>query len=298
MNNDNLLKQEKVITKILISDCITVIPSIVIALRSNSLVLMLDILDYALAMSSYTIAIIVLRKSRKNHDGIYDYGMGKFESMTSAVIAAVMILGLLLLLGTAAHRFFSPVEVTPFYAAVGIGVKIIFFFMNSYFAYSCHKVGKLSPSPIMDAQFRANLTYALGNIITIISLSLGLVYSAHSWARLVDPAFVFILAIFSGSAFVRIIRNSMSELLDKTLEEELQFKILKHVVAAEKGYERFHHIRSRKSGPCIFIEIALGFAPQVTVGQALAVTGKIKEAVEAEIQNSIVSVVISDGAQA
>ncbi|MFA6583773.1 MAG: cation diffusion facilitator family transporter [Elusimicrobiaceae bacterium] len=296
MNYDNLLKQEKVITKILISDCITVIPSIVIAVRSNSLVLMLDILDYALAMSSYAIAIVVLRKSRKSHSGIYDYGMGKFESLTSSVIAAIMLVGLLLLLGTAVHRFFSPVAVNPFFAVVGIAVKIIFFFMNGYFAFSCYKVGKLSPSPIMEAQFKANMTYAIGNIITIISLALGLLYSNHSWARLVDPAFVFVLAVFSGTAFIRLIKNSMSDLLDKTLEEELQFKILKHVVTAEEGYQRFYHIRSRKSGPKIFIEIALGFDPCTTVREALAVTGKIKNAVESDIPNSAVNVIISNNA--
>lgn len=296
MDNDNLLKQEKIITKILITDCITVIPSIVIALRSNSLVLLLDILDYALAMSSYVMAITVLRKSRKSHAGVYDYGVGKFESLASSVIAAVMLIGLMLLLGTAVRRFFAPAEVNPFFAAVGIAVKVIFFCINGYFALTGYQASKAAPSPIMEAQWRASMTYAIGNIIVIISLSLGLIFSEHSWSRLVDPAFVLVLAGFSGTSFVRLIKNSMSDLLDKTLDEELQLKILKHVAAHESGYERFYSINSRKSGPKIFIEIALGFDPSKTVAEALAVTAKIKKAVEGEIPNSTVNVIMRDNA--
>ena len=135
-NNDNLIKQEKVITKILIMECVTAIPSIVIAVSSNSLVLLLDIVDYAMSISLHAMAIVILRKSRESHEGIYDYGLGKFESLLSLAIAGTLLMGLLLLLGMAAHRFFVPVDVKPLFAYLGIASKAFFFGMNTYFAVS------------------------------------------------------------------------------------------------------------------------------------------------------------------
>ena len=293
MNNDNLLKQEKIITKILIMECVTAIPSIVIAVSSNSLVLLLDIVDYALSMSLHTMAIVILRKSRESHKGVYDYGLGKFESLLSLAIAGALLMGLLLLLGMAAHRFFAPVEVKPLFAYLGIATKAFFFGMNTYFAISGYKLCKADSAPIMEAQWRSSATYAIVDIITIISLSLGLIFSHHPWSRLVDPAFLLVLAALSGTSLVRLIKTSMLDLMDKTLEEKLQFKILKHVCAAESGYERFYDIHSRTSGPRIFIEIGLGFDPAKTVGEVLAVTDRIKNGVEGEIPNSTVNVIIN-----
>ncbi|HOX22752.1 MAG TPA: cation transporter dimerization domain-containing protein, partial [Elusimicrobiales bacterium] len=108
------------------------------------------------------------------------------------------------------------------------------------------------------------------------------------------PAFVLVLSAFSGTAFIRLIRKALSDLLDKTLEEELQFKIIKHLAAQESGYKRFHHVHSRKSGPKIFIEIGLGFDPNKKVGEAIAVIKKIKTGVETEIPNSTVNIIIKD----
>lgn len=293
MNSDNLLKQEKVITKILIMECVTAIPAVVIALSSNSLVLLLDIVDYALSMSLHATAILILRRGRESHAGRYDYGMGKFESLISSAIAGAMLVGLLLLLGMAVRRFFSPVEVKPLFAYLGIASKAFFLVMNSYFAISGYRICKAAPSPIMEAQWRGSVTYAIVDIITIISLSLGLIFSNQPWSRLVDPAFLLVLAVLSGKSLVRLIKTSMMDLMDKTLEEDLQFKILKHLAESDSGYEMFHHVHSRKSGPRIFIEIELGFAPTKTVAEVLAVIGKIKKGVEGEIPNSTVNVIIS-----
>jgi divalent metal cation (Fe/Co/Zn/Cd) transporter len=62
--------------------------------------------------------------------------------------------------------------------------------------------------------------------------------------------------------------SSVGDLLDATVEEETQLKIMGELVRHIDDYERIHKVRTRRSGPNMYAEIYLEFDPELRMGEA------------------------------
>ncbi len=285
-------QQIKYIKTALIIDLINVIPSISIAVFSNSLVLLIDVFDNALSITSLIISVVILRRCLKDERGSYDFGFGKMESFSALITSLFMLVGLSLLIVEAFRRVVNPAELNYFYITIGIGYKVILFLVNVYLWFNLRRLDKKTPSPIVEAQWKACRAYAFNNIAVILSLLIGICFTQYDWSHKVDPAFAIVLILITGKSFVDLIRKSLSDLLDRTLDEKIQFMILKRLAEFEDGYERFYDVRSRKSGNRIFVEITLGFDPNRRVGDALKISEIIKKNLESDIDNSEVNIIL------
>jgi len=290
--HSHLLKQKKIVTINLLIDLITALPVIIIALLSNSLALATDIFDYTFTITSSSISLLVLRRCIRNERGNFDFGLGKFESLSALFTSVLMLIGITFLAYKAVIRVMDSVQLDTVFVIIGMIIQTIGFFVNlSLWSHSL-KQSKTAASPIMEAQWRVNRINAFGNMIVILSLSLGLIFRDYPWAHQIDPAAAIILIFITAKSFIGLIRNSLNDLLDHTLEENLQLKILKRLAEFEDSYERFYDFRSRKSGSKIFIDISLGFDPVRNVGDCLDFSGRIKERLETDIPNSEVNIII------
>jgi len=292
INLRHLLQQKKIVKANLLIDLISVLPVIVIAILSNSLVLAADISDFALTISGSSFALIVLKRCIKNERGNYDFGLGKLESLSALIVSFLMIVGLSLLGYEAYKRLFEVVKLDSTFVFIGILINTIAFVINSLLWFNSYKISKEFLSPIMEAQWRVNRINAIGNIIVITSLVSGLILYDYKWAHFIDPSTAFLLIIITGKSFFELIKNSVEDLLDHTLSEGLQMKILKRLTDYEGSYERFYDVRSRKSGSKIFIDISLGFDPARKIGEALALSSALKEKLELDIPACEVNVII------
>lgn len=86
--------------------------------------------------------------------------------------------------------------------------------------------------------------------------------------------------------------SGINELLDKTLQEDLQFHIVRQLAQMYAGYEAFHSVRSRRAGGRIFIEIGLSFRPDKTVAEAMETINRLRDGIEKEIPGSEVRVAL------
>jgi cation diffusion facilitator family transporter len=289
----NLVKQKKIVRLNLLIDSLTFLPVITIALLSNSLVLASDVFDYIFTLSAEFISLVVLNRCLKNERGKYDFGLGKLESLSALLTSSFMLIMLLLFAYHAVERMFDTIELDSTFVLVGIGIHSIASVVNTYLWISAKRIASDNLSPIMEAQWRVNRANALGNIFVILSLALGLLFYTYEWSHIIDPASAIFLVLFTGKSFIELIKTSLSDLLDHTLDEKQQLMILKRLAEYEDSYERFYDIRSRKSGSKIFIEISLGFDPVRKAGEILDATGRIKERLEVDIPNSEVTILIN-----
>lgn len=290
--NEDFASQIKIVKANLFIDISTFIPVIIIAIFSNSLVLVTDVFDYVFTISSEIIFFIVLRKCIKNETTNYDFGLGKMQSMAALFTSVIMIIGLLILMFEAIQRFFIAETIDFTFAYLGVGVHTIGFGVNFYLWQSAYKIWKNTKSPIINSQWRVNRANALGNIGVLISLILTLSFSEFGWSCFIDPISALIFAIITINSFITLFKNSMNDLLDKSIEEELQLKILKVLADYEYGYERFYDYYTRKSGNKIFIDIKLGFDPAKKIGDAMNICSRIKEKLEYYIKGSDVNVIM------
>lgn len=285
-------KQLSIIKINLIVDLLACVPVLVIAFLSNSLVLISDLFDYIFTITTSAIAFIILKKSLKNNSIDYNYGIGKMESLSALITGSVMLIALMYFLYEAVTRIFETSELNFLFVAFGISVHTIAIGVDLYLWKKAYVLDKASKSPLMEAQWKVNLTNGLGSFAVVIALLLTYFFKDKYWSQYIDPVFAAIIILITGKSFLFLIKRALNDLLDKTIDEENQLIIIKTLSDYEDGYKRLYDIKSRKSGNKIFIEISLGFDPQNKIGEAMDISGRIKERLEYDIRESSVKIII------
>jgi divalent metal cation (Fe/Co/Zn/Cd) transporter len=81
--------------------------------------------------------------------------------------------------------------------------------------------------------------------------------------------------------------------LDKTIDEDIQFKIMKAMTAGYELYDTFETIRTRSSGQQVYIDLLIGFKEEKTFSQIEEAFDELEGLVKAEVPNCIVSFVMT-----
>ncbi|HII98784.1 MAG TPA: cation-efflux pump [Methanoregula sp.] len=267
------------------------IPKVIAAGLSGSVTL------YASALKTCNEAIGVLiswliarRIARGDHD-IYDYGMGKFENIACIVTGSVMILSFVILISAATFRIFYPVTLRDNGVLAGVFIVVIMMTVDLYFSIRNYRLAQQEPSPLMDAQWHLFRLKAFANLMVLLTLVLTLLCAGSWWTVYIDPAGSFIvmgILLYSG---LRLIRSSLPDLLDQTLEEELQFIVVQELAEHFHNYEQLHGVRSRRSGGFIYVDIFLEFDGDLLMRDVQDTMDRMKMSLETKIHGSHVNII-------
>jgi len=283
-------KQQTVLVSLII-DFVLWIPDIVAAILSGSIVLFADAIKCANEILATFFAYLTIRKMAKGGAGTYDYGMGKMETVTSIVTGGVMFISLALVFCVAIYRIAVPAELVHEGAYLGVILMIIGVCMNSWLWRKNYRLFKKEPSPIIDSQWRLFRTKAFSDFSVLASLIASLALSHYAWSLYIDPVASFIIAGFLFFSGYRVIMSSLPDLLDKTLDEELQLVIVRELAVFFNDYTALHGVRSRRSGSNVYIELQLEFDGEKKMADVQDTINRIKASLESNIPHSTVSVV-------
>jgi ferrous-iron efflux pump FieF len=287
----SLADKQRTVLISLIVDFILWIPDVVAAVLAMSIVLFADAVKCANEILATFFAYLTIRKMAKGGVGTYDYGMGKFETVTSIITGGVMFISLALVFFVAIYRIAVPESIVHEGAYLGILLMVIGVSMNTHLWQKNYRLYVKEPSPIMDSQWRLFRTKAFSDFSVLLSLIFSLAFSRYAWSYYIDPVASFFIAgvlFFSGA---RVIRSSLPDLLDRTLDEELQMVIVQHLAQFFNDYTALHGVRSRRSGSNMYIEIFLEFDGEKRMCEVQEVIDRIKASLEAHIPKSTVSIV-------
>ncbi len=283
-------RQQMVFTGLCI-DLLVLIPETIAVILSGSMTLFADIIKGANEILATTFALIIIRRVTSGGQYTYDYGMGKFESLTRIITGGVMLVSLCILLVFTAHRLLNPEHFDMNAAFIGIPLMILVSITDSYHWRQNYRLNQKDPSPIMEAQWRLRRAKTFSDLLILLSLVLSVFLVHYTWAEYIDPAVSFIIIGFLLFAGYREISSSLPDLFDKTLEEELQIVILKELVGSFEKFQEFHGVRSRRSGTCIYIDIFLGFDPAQPMGEVQEYIDSLKGSLEIVIPGSVVCII-------
>jgi cation diffusion facilitator family transporter len=272
-------------------DLLILVPETVAVLMSWSATLLADVIKCANEMLATFFALLIIRRVTLGGKFTYDYGMGKFESLTRIITGGVMFISLVILLFFTFHRLIEPEEFQMSAAIIGIPLMILASIADSYHWKKNYRLAQKEPTPIMEAQWRLRRAKTFSDLLILLALVLSAATAGHGWAVYIDPVVSFIITGFLLFAGYREISSSLPDLFDKTLEEELQIVILKELVGCFEHYHEFHGVRSRRSGARIYIEIFLGFDPEQKMGDVQAFIDSLKGSLEGKIPGSVVSII-------
>jgi ferrous-iron efflux pump FieF len=291
-DSDILRKQEQAVLLSLLLAVSFFIPNLAVALLSGSVLLLSDILDYGRVIISSLLSWRILLAIRQGKTQQFDYGAGKLQTLGGMVGAILYVTTLLFMAGISVRHLLYPVELVQTFTILGALFQLGGFAVSGWLWMRKRRLARAAFSPVMEMQWRASRAGALSCLAIFLGLVLTLAMRRFSWSVYLDPLCALIFIIYAGVSFLPIMAEGINELLDKTLQEDLQLRIDRRLAENFNDYAEFHGVRSRRSGGRIFIEIALSFPNEQPVGKAVETVERLRQGIESDIPGSQVRVAL------
>jgi len=218
---------------------------------------------------SAIIAFLGSKIALKSPDEKYPYGYTKLEYFVSIIEAFFILFVSISILWKVYQQLLNPKPFTN----LNIGVLLIFvtIILNSILSYYIYKQGKKENSPILIS----HASHLYTDVITTAGVITG-VYVAHfSKFLIIDPLIGLIIGINILYLGFRIIKNSITALLDISLPQEKIDSIQRIIenTIKDSSYENYvihdvHDFKTRRAGRKGFVEFHLTVSGNMPVKEA------------------------------
>lgn len=236
--------------------------------------------DAVHSLSDFITDIIVLvfvKLSGKPSDEGHSYGHGKYETFATMIIGfilslagiALMINGVSLVVDTL-HGQILP---RPTWLALIIAVVSI---VSKELLYRYTVVrGKALNSPAVVANAWHHRSDAISSLGTFVGVG-GAMFFGDRF-RILDPLAAIVVSLFIIKAGYDIMRPSVNELLESSLSRDMEERILETVLEIH-GIDAVHHLRTRRIGSNIAIDLHAKMNGNLTLTQAHAIATEAERA--------------------
>jgi cation diffusion facilitator family transporter len=239
--------------------------------------------DAVHSLSDFATDVVVMafvRISSKPIDKSHDYGHGKFETLATVIIGlALFVVGFGLMWNSLFDIMFvaqggtlpRPGMLALWAALVSIVLKELLYQYTIRMARRCN-------SPAMEANAWHHRSDAFSSVGTAIGIG-GACLLGSRWTVL-DPIAALVVSVFIVRVAWRLVMPSLDELLEKSLPDSVEEEI-ERIVLSVDGVSEPHHLRTRRIGGCVAIEMHVrmdGDTPlYVAHEKATAIEHKLKE---------------------
>lgn len=227
------------------------------------------------------IVIVFVRISGKPEDEDHKYGHGKYETLATAVIGLVLFgagIGLLVdgaikvtevLKGAVLPQ---PSMIALIAAAISITAKEILY------RYTVREGRKLDSQAVI-ANAWHHRSDALSSIGTFIGIG-GAICLGEKW-RILDPIAAIAVSAFIIKVAAELIKPCIDELLERSLPAETEKRILE-IIGSFPEISSPHHLRTRRIGNHIAIEVHIRMEGQTTLQEAHAIATDVENRLKEE----------------
>lgn len=258
---------------------------------TNSLTIKSDVFSAVLDVIFYAIIFLIILKTRKIDKTAFNYGTGKIEAfiylLTGVLIFVYVVIMIKLTYGqlTTMESFIFDINVIYLY--------FVIFAKNIAALWLMNKIIGKRKSLISESGSMYALTCIFDNIVVLSPFLLYLIFSSATVQTHVyfDIGAAVVLCLSNLYYVFPMLKTAIHQLLDKSLEESLQLKILSVLAKYYDEYNFFIRQYTRQAGETKYVELHLGFDLDLKHGEVLTRMEKIKEGIEEEIPNCFVNIV-------
>jgi len=212
------------------------------------------------------IAFFSVKKSAEPPDAGHSFGHGKFEDVSGLIeallifVAAIIIIveAVLKLCGETGH------EISPSLLYAGIAVMGISVLANWYVSSRLMKVAKETESIALES----DAWHLRTDIYTSLGVFAGLILIYFTGLTILDPLIAIGVAVVILHAATGLLKRSFADLIDHSIPKKDEDRIIAIICDHASEYAGFHGLRTRRSGPEIFIEFHLVVPGEVSVTQS------------------------------
>ena len=201
------------------------------------------------------IVIVFVKISSKPEDADHAYGHGKYETLASCIIGLALIVVGVMMGYNAMVKIVDVVRNGTELASPGIialAAAVLSIVLKEWMFHITRKVAREVDSPAVEANAWHHRSDALSSVGTAIGIG-GAVLLGSKWAVL-DPIAALVVSVFIVVQAAKILSDAIGQLMEKSLPRDVEQRICE-IVYEEEGTSDIHHLRTRKIGSQISIEL-------------------------------------------
>ncbi len=215
------------------------------------------------------VVYISFKISKKPQDKEHPYGHAKAEMIATFIVSLILLGFTFSVIAVSFYKiYFSEYEKPAFYTLViALGTVIV---KEVLYKWTL-KWGKLLRSTGLIAtayDHRSDVIASIAVVIGILFARIGYTY--------MDPVAGFVVSIFIFRLAIKLIKESVGNLMDESPPYSVTEKI-KRVINSTNGVENITELKIRKSGPYIYIDVEIEIDPMITVKMAHDIAEHVKE---------------------
>jgi len=234
------------------------------------------------------IAFFSVRKSAEPPDAAHSFGHGKFEDISGLIEALLIFVAAVLIIREAVLKLLSTTagELRPELLIFGIVIMGISALVNWYVSHRLMKVAKQAESIALES----DAWHLRTDVYTSLGVFAGLILIRLTGNPLFDPLFALGVAVVILRAAYELTIRSFSDLIDHSIPEEDEERIKKIIADHTGTYAGFHDLKTRRSGPEIFIEFHLVVPGETTVSKSHDLTDHLESDLNTEFPRAVITI--------
>lgn len=217
---------------------------------TGAVTMLSSLMDSSLDCVASLVTLVAVRGAHRPADAEHRFGHGKLEPLAAMAQAAFIMGSASLLLVEAVQRFITPQPVQV--PAVGIGVSVAAMVITLALVSFQRWVLTRAPSLAVEGDRLHYLSDLLTNAIVLFGL-----WASDFFARpWLDPLLGLVIGAIVVRSAIDIGLRAYQGLMDREVSDAVRQKIIE-IVRAAPGFAGAHDLRTRESGPDLFIQFHL-----------------------------------------
>lgn len=211
------------------------------------------------------IVIVFVKISSKPEDADHAYGHGKYETLASCIIGLALIVVGVMMGYNSTVKIVDVVRNGTELASPGIialAAAVLSIVLKEWMFRITRKVAREVDSPAVEANAWHHRSDALSSVGTAIGIG-GAVLLGSKWAVL-DPIAALVVSVLIVVQAAKILSDAIGQLMEKSLPRDVEQRICE-IVYEEEGTSDIHHLRTRKIGSQISIELHVRMSGSLTL---------------------------------
>ena len=251
---------------------------------TGSVALLSDALESTVNLAAAFAALAAIRVAARPADDNHPFGHHKAEFFSAVLEGVLIIVAALFIFKEAYAGFFSPrVMERPF---EGLAVNAVATLINGGWAFVLIRQGRRRKSPALVADGR----HLWADVVTSGGVAVGVLLAISTGWWVLDPIMAALVAVNVLWSGFRLVRESLSGLMDEAVSEEILATIRRIIASEANGAVQAHDLKTRHAGSAVFIEFHLVVPGDMTVFDAHEICDRIEAALKSALSGARISI--------
>lgn len=273
------------------SNTALVVLKLIVGLSIGSVSVISEAIHSGMDLLAALIALFAVRAGSKPADRDHPFGHGKFENLSGAIEALLIFGAAAWIIGEAVHRLAHPANLgTP---AWGIAVMLFSSLANLVVSQRLFTVARKTDSIALEADawhLRTDVYTSVGVMAGLLLILFGETLFPGRHFHWIDPVAAIVVALLIIKAAYDLTLKSARDLLDKSLPDEEETLIRRHIQDLAPLVRGYHRLKTRKAGGLRLIEFHMLVEANMTVEKSHQITDDFRDAIREHYPNTVLTI--------